>query len=424
LAEEIKRLECGVELDDTRVSLLMYADDIVLLAPDSESLQQMLDLVYNWCNKWKLSINSDKTKVLHFRKETVQRSDVVFKCGDHVLEYVDSYKYLGLWFDEHLTFKKAVTVLAKSANRALSALFSKFLSAGGMSHAVFKQLYESLVEPVLLYGAAIWGLHGHGVVNTIQNKACRFFLGSGRTSSNAATRGDMGWRACVTKQRVEVFRQLFKLEQIENDRLLSKIHKWSKRHSKSWTKRIVALAKKIDINLELELGKSVKVALKSVTVILNRNDEQDWFNVLWNDRNQLNGNKLRFYRQFKKDLCPELYTQVIIPRPHRKVLSKFRAGNLPLNIETGRYNRPPIPLTERFCPFCKDCIENELHFLLSCPIYDDLRYFLNEYMNSSYEYYQILSPNEQLILIMNDKAQLLIARVLFTMFQRRKSLLI
>lgn len=37
----------------------------------------------------------------------------------------DSYKYLGVWFDENLKIDKAVSELAKSAIRALGALFGK-----------------------------------------------------------------------------------------------------------------------------------------------------------------------------------------------------------------------------------------------------------------------------------------------------------
>ncbi len=36
-------------------------------------------------------------------------------------------------------------------------------------------------------------------------------------------------------------------------------------------------------------------------------DEENWFQDLWNDKNNANGNKLRTYRMFKKDLTPEPY---------------------------------------------------------------------------------------------------------------------
>ena len=53
---------------------------------------------------------------------------------------------------------KTVKELAKSASRALSALYTKSLRAGGMTLNVFEKLYESLVEPVLFYASGIWGI--------------------------------------------------------------------------------------------------------------------------------------------------------------------------------------------------------------------------------------------------------------------------
>lgn len=38
---------------------------------------------------------------------------------------------------------------------------------------------------------------------------------------------------------------------------------------------------------------------------------------------------------------------------------------------TGRRNN--IPREFRFCPFCKNILEDELHFMFICPQYNDLR---------------------------------------------------
>jgi hypothetical protein len=55
----------------------------------------------------------------------------------------------------------------------------------------------------------------------------------------------------------------------------------------------------------------------------------------------------------------------------RSYICKLRCGTLPLAIETGRFNKPPIPLNERTCPFnfCYNTVEDEVHFLIDCDIY-------------------------------------------------------
>ncbi len=98
------------------------------------------------------------------------------------------------------------------------------------------------------------------------------------------------------------------------------------------------------------------------------------FNDLWNDLGLANGNKLRSYRKFKVNPCTEPYVKLIRSRQHRSNLAKLRCGTLPLQIELGRFSRPPIPLEERTCNYCnQNIVEDEFHFLMNCRLYSDIR---------------------------------------------------
>ena len=46
--------------------LLLYADDTVLFATSPKKLQHSLNVFKNYCDKWKLKINIDKTKIVVF----------------------------------------------------------------------------------------------------------------------------------------------------------------------------------------------------------------------------------------------------------------------------------------------------------------------------------------------------------------------
>ena len=222
LVSKIKQKNLGVDIDERQLSILLYADDIALIAPDVDSLQLMLDKLHEWCSKWQLSINSDKTKIVHFRPSNVQLCNKQFSCGNVTIEVTDRYKYLGLWFQEHLDMKYETNEFSKSASRALFVLYTKFKNAGGMAYNVYCKLYSSLVEPILFYCSGIWGLTIYGKINTVQNKACRFFLGVGKNAANLATRGDMGWTDCFVNQRIECCRLFSKLTNTSDDRMVKK----------------------------------------------------------------------------------------------------------------------------------------------------------------------------------------------------------
>ena len=53
------------------------------------------------------------------------------------------------------------------------------------------------------------------------------------------------------------------------------------------------------------------------------------------------------------------------------MFAQLRCGILPLAIEVGRYRDVPLP--ERTCQVCNQAVEDEIHFLLTCDVYSNLR---------------------------------------------------
>ena len=177
---------------------VIYAVDIVLFANTAKDLQQMLNLLHNWCSRWGLKVNSRKTKIVHYRPSSQKRSCFAFKCGDQQLEITDKYRYLGLWFTEDLDFDFMVKQVAAAAQRSLGLLIAKAKAIGGFTHEQFTQLYSSLVQSVIDYGVCVWGHSEFSCINAVQNRAMRFFLGVNSKAPNTAVVGEMGWiPSCV-----------------------------------------------------------------------------------------------------------------------------------------------------------------------------------------------------------------------------------
>jgi len=154
----------------------MCADDIALMAETEEDLQCMLDALHSWCECWLLRINISKTNIVHFRQKSQPRTSFEFKCGLSKIEVVPSYKYLGIWLDEHLDYQNCATATAESARKALGLLISKSRQFGNFPFEAFSSLYESLVIPRMDYGAGVWGFKTFPKLQTIQNKAIRHVL--------------------------------------------------------------------------------------------------------------------------------------------------------------------------------------------------------------------------------------------------------
>jgi hypothetical protein len=60
-----------------KLFLILYADDTVLMSETPQGLQKTLTAFENYCNNWKLKVNTSKTKVVVFSKRRF-RSNFIF----------------------------------------------------------------------------------------------------------------------------------------------------------------------------------------------------------------------------------------------------------------------------------------------------------------------------------------------------------
>lgn len=72
------------------------------------------------------------------------------------IEIVESYLYLGLTFNYNGKFTHAKKKLSEQTQELLYALYSKTRNLIIPINLQFK-LFDSLIEPILLYSSADWG---------------------------------------------------------------------------------------------------------------------------------------------------------------------------------------------------------------------------------------------------------------------------
>ena len=150
--------------------MLLYADDIILIASDDHKLQRMLDALDEYCKTWRLTINPNKSKIVHFHRASCPRSTQQFNCGNKTIEIVSSYKYLSLVLNEIFDFQITAKVVSQSASCALGLLISKDKAFGEMPYECFSKCYDALVQSIINYGAAVWGSIGYSCIAAVQNR--------------------------------------------------------------------------------------------------------------------------------------------------------------------------------------------------------------------------------------------------------------
>ncbi|CAG2240583.1 unnamed protein product [Mytilus edulis] len=86
----------------------------------------------------------------------------------------------------------------------------------------------------------------------------------------------------------------------------------------------------------MQPGISKELFFKVIKSKLRILDEQLWFTKLWNDNSNVNGNKLRLYRRYKKDLQPEHYVTNAMPRHLRRTEETNDSSTFEKNEQTDK----------------------------------------------------------------------------------------
>jgi exonuclease III len=358
-----------INVNEITMCTLLFADDMVLFSKNKEGLQQLLNDLNIYCKKWNIYVNTNKTKVCIFEKRKSNNNDS-FLFNNNELEIVNEFTYLGVTFSCNGKLKKAAKTLAEQGSRAVMSLKA---ACENIHFNVSSKLslFNKLVSPVLLYAVEIWGINNTGENEKVLLKYCKQLLCVKQSTPTAAVLGELGQ---LPFSVVSIMRAVKYWLHVMNDKnsLLYKVYcnekqcAIQKNYTNCWSMKIKRLFDNLGYShvwLDDNVDFSIYPAIKQRIL--------DQFYQTWKSDTQ-NTAKLEFYSNIKEDFKFNNYLTIIKNQKYRIAFTKFICSAHNLEIEVGRYHN--IPRNERTCKLCNQKqVENEYHFMLTCPIYSHLR---------------------------------------------------
>ena len=204
------------------VSLLVYVDDIVLLAETAEMLQTALDIASQWAREVRIRWNLGSTKsagiMFGIGRRGAEAGRPSFTLSGHVLEFVQWYKYLGVPMACGGSGSQLVLQIRERAirkTRELVAWCSQRLITLDLA-AILWSLY---VERSALFGAAVVVLPKSllAAMDRIQRMCGRILLGHSPRSPSPCILAELGWVRWSAQLVFERARLLSRLVESTND---------------------------------------------------------------------------------------------------------------------------------------------------------------------------------------------------------------
>ena len=413
-------------LDTRRISTLSFADDLVILSETSKGLQLALKKLEDYCHKWQLTVNIQKTKFLIFGGHN--QTDIKFFYKNQLLNEVKEFNFLGNIIDQKGKFKRSSQELSK---KGLKAIFSLKKYMSDFKHIPVNlscKLFDTLIRPIILYNSEIWfmdeyftffkaiqrsiisgrnieklSLVDRSTFEKIHTRFCKTVLGTRKTACNFAARTELGRLPLESFIKTQVLSYYSRINSQDINPLVKEALILNKKLNDDGVYTWYSFATSIMNELELEKTdfefnqkpfKEIKYKVKNQ----NKNVIKEYYDKLILDKISKfdNSSKLHLYSKLKTEIgLPEyLKTQNF---NSRKILTKFRISDHNLEVEIGRYQR--IPRDQRKCKICK-MLDDESHFLFHCQINNNLRQtFLNKILTVHPDFNQLDSLKKiQLIL--------------------------
>ena len=417
LVKEINALNLGINItEQSKLSALLYADDIVLIAEHRYALQAMLDVVSKYAHKWRFELNGKKSEVVVFGEKYPPRN-VQWKLGGQTIKQVTKYKYLGIELTRTLKWHVYLKRIIAKARRNMTQALGMGIRGGYMRIRLANIIWMSLVRSIVEYGCEVWGEKTYVDIENLQVQMGKKILRCSSRTNQEVVRGELGWENQKARYDELRLRYWGKIIRMTDDRVVKQVYKASKvrmeqeeekkargeeiQSTDTWCKYTRELM------CELQLGQVWTDQRVPIS-------EDEWNKLIRDkihEREQINWRaacltkpKLRTYIKLKRVLRKEPFLNVY----HRggiPELVKLRGGTNRLRIEKGRYRKEAVE--ERVCMFCESKeVEDEEHFMLDCHAYAQEREEMwTEYETVMHTSRENLGREAQLAALIGDTHQ-------------------
>ena len=149
-----------------------FADDlsIILSGIDCNTmiriLQPVVDDIINECDKLGLKINEKKTEVVIFTRKRI-KDPKKLKVNNVPIEFSKGAKYLGVYLDDKLSFKKHIEDKISKCKKHFFALKSVIGKKWGVNPHLMRWAFTGIVRPKLTYACHVWA---HKMTETTKQK--------------------------------------------------------------------------------------------------------------------------------------------------------------------------------------------------------------------------------------------------------------
>ena len=156
-------------------------------------IQDNLDRISNWCDKWGFRISLDKTVAVVFTHHKITRIDL--SINNHSVKIDNKAKFLGLIFDSKLNWYDHISYVEQKCKKRLNLMRAVAGNSWGASKKALLTIYRSLIRSIIDYGSIAYNSASDNIkgrLDIIQHKALSIACGDFCSTAVSAMQVETG----------------------------------------------------------------------------------------------------------------------------------------------------------------------------------------------------------------------------------------
>ncbi|KAK3542195.1 hypothetical protein QTP86_017365 [Hemibagrus guttatus] len=143
----------GVRFGDHRISSLIFADDVVLLASSGLDFQHALGRFAAECEAAGMRVSTSKSEAMVLDRKKVA---CTLQVGGEVLPQVEEFKYLGVLFTSEGRMDREIDRRIGAAAAVMRSMYRSVVVKKELNRKAKLSIYQSIYVPTLTYGHELW----------------------------------------------------------------------------------------------------------------------------------------------------------------------------------------------------------------------------------------------------------------------------
>ncbi len=360
----------GLAIEDLVLTVLMFADDMVVFSDTKSGLQEGLVALKEYCDMWGLEVNRNKTKCVVFKKGgKIGKKEQWFYDGKE-LETVGQFKYLGLVFGSSGKFAKTFDNILTQSYKALFNMKALQHQYPEINIKANLHLFDTLVLPVLNYGSEIWGFAKAEKLEKFYLNYLKTILHVRQSTPSCFIYKEIEVLPLITHRLLRIFKFWLKIVCLPDSSLLKYVYNlmiYDMENVENITNWVSLLKKTLDEYGFGYLWNQQHLLHKNENFLISLFKQRVQDIHLQNIHSDIdNVSNSRLYKHINMDFLNNKYLYNIQDKFIRVALTKLRLGSHNLMIERGRWMK--LEVKDRECSTCGK-LDDELHFITECELY-------------------------------------------------------